>query len=106
MPLNRKFAFCCGGGGNLASFDPGVVSDIALRRITRACEVGAQVLVSACQQCERTLMAAARRHPEARRARMRVMDVTELVCQAIPASLAGDNSASVLSCPSVFSGAG
>ena len=54
-----------------------------MRRIDRACEVNAQVVVSACQQCERTLMAAVRRHEEARRARMRVMDVTELVWKAM-----------------------
>ena len=59
------------------------VTGIAQRRVGRACEVGAQALVSACQQCERTLMAAVRRHPEARRARVRVMDITELVCQAM-----------------------
>jgi len=74
---------CCGGGGNLESFDPDVGSEVASRRIDRACEVNAQVLVSACQQCERTLTAAVRRHEDARRARMRVMDVTELVWKAL-----------------------
>jgi Fe-S oxidoreductase len=85
MSSARQIAECCGGGGNLASFDPDVVNEIALRRVGRACEVGAQALISACQQCERTLMAAVRRHPEARRARLRVMDLTELVCQAMDA---------------------
>ncbi len=74
---------CCGGGGNLESFDPDVVSDVSLKRVGRACEVEAQVIVSACQQCERTLTAAVRQHQAARKARMRVMDVTELVWQAI-----------------------
>jgi len=74
---------CCGGGGNLESFDPEVVSEVSSRRIDRACEVNAQVLVSACQQCERTLTAAVRRHEVARRVRMRVMDVTELVWLAV-----------------------
>lgn len=74
---------CCGGGGNLESFDPDVGSEVAARRIDRACEVNAQVLASACQQCERTLTAAVRGHEEARRARMRVMDVAELVWQAM-----------------------
>jgi len=77
---------CCGGGGNLESFDPDVGSEVALRRIDRACEIEAQVVVSACQQCERTLTAAVRRHEEARRARMRVMDVTELVWEAMEAA--------------------
>jgi len=80
---------CCGGGGNLESFDPDVVSEVSLHRVDRACEaVSPQgerggVIVSACQQCERTLMAAVRRHDEARRARMRVLDVTELVWKAM-----------------------
>jgi Fe-S oxidoreductase len=83
MSSAGQISECCGGGGNLETFDPDVVSAVALRRIDRACEVEAQVLVSACQQCERTLMNAVRRHPQARRARMRVMDVTELVCAAM-----------------------
>ncbi len=74
---------CCGGGGNLESFDPDVGSEVSLRRIDRACEIEAQVVVSACQQCERTLTSAVRHHEEARRARMRVMDVTELVWKAM-----------------------
>jgi len=74
---------CCGGGGNLESFDPDVGSEVSSRRIDRACEVNAQVIVSACQQCERTLTAAVRRHEEARRARIRVMDMAELVWKAM-----------------------
>jgi Fe-S oxidoreductase len=74
---------CCGGGGNLESFDPEVGSEVAGRRVDRACEVEAQVITSACQQCERTLMAAVRGHEEARRARMRVMDVAELVWKSM-----------------------
>ena len=74
---------CCGGGGNLESFDPDVVSQVSLNRVSRACEVDAQVVASACQQCERTLTAAVRQHEEARRARLRVMDVTELVWKAM-----------------------
>jgi len=74
---------CCGGGGNLESFEPDVVSEVSLKRVSRACEVDAKVVASACQQCERTLTAAVRQHQDARRARMRVMDVTELVWKAM-----------------------
>jgi heterodisulfide reductase subunit D len=83
MSSSGQISECCGGGGNLESFDPDVVSDVSLRRIDRACEIDAQAVISACQQCERTLMAAVRQHEEARRARMRVMDVTELVWRAM-----------------------
>jgi len=89
MSSSGQISECCGGGGNLESFDPDVVSEVSLHRVDRACEaVSPQgerggVIVSACQQCERTLTAAVRRHEEARRARMRVMDVTELVWKAM-----------------------
>jgi heterodisulfide reductase subunit D len=83
MSTSGQISECCGGGGNLESFDPDVVSEVSLKRVSRACEVDAQVVASACQQCERTLTAAVRQHEEARRARMRVMDVTELVWKAM-----------------------
>jgi Fe-S oxidoreductase len=74
---------CCGGGGNLESFDVDVLSDVSQRRMDRACEIGAEMIVSACQQCERTLTRAVRHHELARSSRMRVTDVTELVLQAL-----------------------
>ena len=89
MSTSRQISECCGGGGNLESFDPDVVSEVSLKRVSRACEVDAQVVASACQQCERTLTAAVRQHEEARRARVRVMDVTELVWKAMEKAGAG-----------------
>ena len=89
MSTCGQISECCGGGGNLESFDPDVVSEVSLSRVDRACEIDAQVIASACQQCERTLTAAVRQHKEARRARMRVMDVTELVWQAMQKAGAG-----------------
>ncbi|MDY7079309.1 MAG: (Fe-S)-binding protein [Chloroflexota bacterium] len=83
MTSSGQVSECCGGGGNLESFDPDVVSEVSLRRVSRACEMEAQVITSACQQCERTLTAAVRKSDKARRARMRVMDVTELVWKAM-----------------------
>ncbi|MBU0704783.1 MAG: (Fe-S)-binding protein [Chloroflexi bacterium] len=90
MSSSGQISECCGGGGNLESFEPDVVSEVSAHRVDRACEVllpfqegTGGVIVSACQQCERTLTAAVRRHEEARRARMQVADVTELVWQAV-----------------------
>jgi heterodisulfide reductase subunit D len=91
MSSSGQISECCGGGGNLESFDPNVLLEVSGRRVDRACEVDAQVIVSACQQCERTLTAAVRHHEEARRVRMRVADVTELVWEAIEeAASSGD----------------
>jgi Fe-S oxidoreductase len=79
MAENRDSSHCCGGGGNLESFAPEVSQAVALNRIRQAADVGAGTLVSACQQCERTLANAAR----AERLRIRVKDITEVVLEAL-----------------------
>ena len=79
MAENRNSSHCCGGGGNLESFVPEVGKAVARNRIRQAAEVGAGTLISACQQCERTLANAAR----AERLRIRVKDITEVVLEAL-----------------------
>ena len=79
MPENREGSHCCGGGGNLESFDPELSQAIAARRIQQAAETGAKTVVSACQQCERTLFNAAR----AERIRVRAKDIVEVVLDAL-----------------------
>jgi len=90
MSTSGQISECCGGGGNLESFDPNVLLEVSERRVDRACEVKAEMIISACQQCERTLTSAVRRHPEAKQARMRVHDVTELVWQSIEKARGND----------------
>lgn len=79
MVDNRANSHCCGGGGNLETFDPELSHAVSGRRLVQAQEVEAQVIASACQQCERTLTEAARRN----RVRVRVMDVAELALNAL-----------------------
>ncbi len=79
MAENRASSHCCGGGGNLESFASEVSKAVARSRIHQAAEAGAGTLVSACQQCERTLANAAR----AERIRVRVKDITEVVLDAL-----------------------
>ena len=80
MQQSREHALCCGGGGNLETFDADLVQEVAAQRIAQAAEVGATVLVSACPQCVRTLAKAAR----AQRVRVRVLDLTQFVQMALP----------------------
>ena len=75
MTASRQEALCCGGGGDVQIVDESVTAAVADRRLDQAQRTGARVLLSSCQQCKRTLMAAARRN----RIRVRVMDLTELV---------------------------
>jgi heterodisulfide reductase subunit D len=79
MAENRESSHCCGGGGNLETYAPEVGKGVSKTRIQQAAATGAGTVVSACQQCERTLANAAR----AERVRMRVKDITEIVLEAM-----------------------
>jgi Fe-S oxidoreductase len=81
MGASREEALCCGGGGDVQIVDESVTQLVADRRLGQAQQTGARVLLSACQQCKRTLMAAARRN----RVRVRVMDIAELLWRAMEA---------------------
>ena len=79
MPNNRENAMCCGGGGDVAMMEADVTEHIAERRLAQAVGTGAEAIISSCQQCKRTLLQAARKT----RTRIKVLDVTELVWQAM-----------------------
>jgi glycolate oxidase subunit GlcD len=80
---NRLLAKCCGGGGGLKAFDTGLSGEIAYKRILEALAVGAEVVVSACPACKSNLQLAAARLRKEKKGRMKVMDITELVAEAL-----------------------
>ncbi len=79
MEDHREAALCCGGGGNLESLDPDLSRAVARRRLEQAQAAGAEAIISACQQCERTLSMAARRE----KVRIKVLDVVQLLRAAL-----------------------
>jgi len=79
MPANRANAQCCGGGGNLESLDASLSAAIADRRLAQAGSVEAEVIVTSCQQCQRTLGASARRN----RVRIPVLDVAQILALSL-----------------------
>lgn len=79
MKDHHELALCCGGGGDVEMGDAELTAAVGRKRLAQAQETGAEVIVSACQQCKRTLAAAARRE----KARVRVLDITEVVWQAL-----------------------
>jgi len=81
MDAAYERARCCGGGGNVEVVAPELTAAVAARRVQEAWRTGARFLVSACQQCKRTLMGAVRKE----KVRMRVLDVTELVWRSVEA---------------------
>ena len=78
MRYSREDAMCCGGGGNLESNDPDLSVKVAQERIKQAMDTGATTIVSACQQCKRTLQGGAR----SLKARVKVIDIIEMVSKA------------------------
>jgi len=51
----REYAYCCGGGGGVPDAHPNVARSAALQRIEEAHDVGAEILVTACQHCRHNL---------------------------------------------------
>ncbi|MCC6147074.1 MAG: 4Fe-4S dicluster domain-containing protein [Anaerolineaceae bacterium] len=60
MAHSHELALCCGGGGDVEMVDKGLTSAVAQRRMDEARSTGAELVLTACQQCVRTLSAAAR----------------------------------------------
>jgi glycolate oxidase len=83
FPQNRNLAKCCGGGGGLKAYDTEMSLDIAYKRIQQASSIGADTIVSACPACKSNLQLAAARLRKEKKGRIKVMDITELVAEAL-----------------------
>jgi heterodisulfide reductase subunit D len=79
MANNRQLCICCGGGGDLEMIDPELSAAIAERKIQEIQDTGAEVVVTSCQQCIRTISGYARK----REIDLKVMDITEVVLEAM-----------------------
>ena len=75
LSASRENSRCCGGGGDVEVADDAVTAGVAAQRAEEVRAIGARYVVSACQQCKRTLQEGARQ----RRLPIRAMDLTELV---------------------------
>ncbi len=79
LPNNRQVAVCCGGGGNLEMVDPELSGKVAQMKIEEIQATQADMVVSSCQQCLRTITTRARRQ----KIDLVVKDLTELVAEAM-----------------------
>jgi heterodisulfide reductase subunit D len=70
---------CCGGGGNLEMADAELSGAVAGRKIEEILRTGADTVVTACQQCVRTIQSQARR----RKVPLEVLDITDMVARAL-----------------------
>ena len=85
LEANKNLANCCGGGGNLESLDSALSSKIAESRAREILDADVDILVSACQQCERTLGAALKKIRKEAKRKIKVVDIAELVLASIRA---------------------
>jgi heterodisulfide reductase subunit D len=79
LPSNRQLSICCGGGGNVEMVDPELSAKVAQMKIEEIRSTGADMVVSSCQQCLRTIASNARRQ----RVDLVVKDLTDLVAEAL-----------------------
>jgi heterodisulfide reductase subunit D len=79
MSHNRENCLCCGGGGNLEMMDSKLSGEIAKAKIDEVTATGAKVVVTACQQCVRTMNTYVRRN----KLSLEVMDIVQLVQKAL-----------------------
>jgi heterodisulfide reductase subunit D len=76
---NRENCSCCGGGGNLEMIDANLSADIAGNKMKEITATGAQAVVTACQQCVRTMTTYTRRN----KVPVEVMDIIQLIHKAL-----------------------
>ncbi len=75
MKGNREQCVCCGGGGNLEMVDPDLSAGLAQAKIEEIKATGAEMVITSCQQCVRTIQTTARR----KKMPIAVMDIIEFV---------------------------
>ena len=87
LAANRKLANCCGGGGNLESLNQALASKIALSKADEIIETGSDIVVTSCQQCNRTIDTSLKKKKKEADTKIKVIDLPELVLKSIQ----GDN---------------
>jgi heterodisulfide reductase subunit D len=75
MAGNREQCTCCGGGGDLEMVNPDLSTAMAEAKIEEIKATGAEIVITACQQCVRTILTTARR----KKIPLVVMDIIEFV---------------------------
>lgn len=75
MPRNRRWSWCCGGGGGVPEAFPELAQWNAQDRLREARQTGAEVLVTASAVCLRNFALASQ-------SEIKVQDLFEFLCQA------------------------
>ena len=79
MAYNRQLSMCCGGGGNVEMVNPELSAKVAEMKLRAIADTQADMVVSSCQRCLRTIATQAGRD----KVSLVVKDLTELVFEAL-----------------------
>jgi len=79
LERNRQHCRCCGGGGNLEMIDAELAANIAEEKVDEITATGVDAVVTACQQCVRTINTCVKRN----KISLEVMDITQLLERAL-----------------------
>jgi heterodisulfide reductase subunit D len=79
MENNRINATCCGGGGNVEAVDKELSENIAGVKAKEIIKTGADIVVTSCQQCVRTIQQSLKKE----NSKIKVMDISELILMSI-----------------------
>jgi len=79
LASHHQQSICCGGGGNLEMADADLSAQIARKKIDEVRQTGARTVVTACQQCVRTIKGKARRE----KLDLQAVDITDIVVRAL-----------------------
>lgn len=83
MSRNRLQARCCGGGGGLQANNPDLAKKIGAIRVRDALEVNANLIISGCAACKDNLRKGSLAIPKNERGKIKIMDITEIVANAL-----------------------
>lgn len=83
MPRNRLQAKCCGGGGGVMANNPELAVQMASDRVMDAIGVGAEIIASGCAACKDNLRKGHKALPKDKRARLKIMDISEIIGEAL-----------------------
>ena len=83
---SREFTTCCGGGGNVEAVESKLSEGIGQIKAKEIIRTGADVIVTACQQCIRTIMQALKKEGS----KIKVMDISELLLMSALPDRAGE----------------
>jgi heterodisulfide reductase subunit D len=76
LERNRRWSWCCGGGGGVPEADPDLAHWCAADRLREAREAGAELVLTSSTLCQRSFS-------DLNEAALPVQDLLEFVCQAL-----------------------